>query len=801
MPRKPLGVLIVAAVVAACATDDPPVPTTVNVTPATVDFDAVGATQQLSATVLDQDGDPIAGANVTWSTASQQIAGVDDEGLVTSAGNGTTQVTARAGMASDQATVNVDQVPTDAAAASGDAQSGLAMSRLDEPLVVSVLDRLGNPIPDVAVTFSVTAGDGTVDPASTMTDDAGEASTQWTLGPALGDHEVVAEIAGFGDITFSATAVLGDPQDVTPQNDGQSATVNTTVATPPGVLVADAGGTPIEGVMVVFAVTSGGGSITGEDQTTGADGIATVGSWTLGTAAGDNTLSATVSGLDPVTITATGLADVATQIIAATTDPQVAAVGSEVADPPGVVLLDQFDNPVPGLQVDFAVVQGGGSVTGSPATSDDGGLAQLTAWQVGAAEGTNEVEASVASPALGPVTFTAEALMIGPPASVAAFDGDGQTGLTGAPINFPPAVQVLDANMLPVADAEVVFSVTGGGGMVTGETQMTDANGVATVGSWTIGAGANTLDATVTGGGIAGNPVMFDAMGISAAFDIEIRHLVAPTASQAAAFDAAEALWEQLLIGDTPGFDFTGSPISAGACGVDHPEISEVVDDLLIFAVLEPIDGPGSILGQAGPCFPVDDFTVIGVMRFDTDDLDDLEDDGLLDEVILHEMGHVLGYGIVIPGGTTAPWESMLQNPSLPDPPGEDTHFDGPLAIRTFDLVGGDTYVGGGKVPVENEQGGQGTRDSHWRESVFNTELMTGFINGGVPNPLSIVSAAAMGDMGYIFNLSAADAFVLPAALPGARASGTPIQLVDDVWRGPLYVVDAAGRIVRAVRR
>lgn len=797
MFRKLLGVLTVGALVVACPSDDPPVPTTVNVTPGNVDFDAVGATQQLSATVLDQDGDPIADANVSWSSGDQQIAGVDNTGLVMSAGNGTTQITAGAGDASGQATVNVAQVPTDAAAASGDAQSGLANSQLAAPLVVGVLDRLGNTVPDVPVTFSITGGGGTVDPASPTTNADGEASTEWTLGPALGANELEAEIAGFPNITFTATAILGDPEDVTAQDDGQTATVNTEVATPPGVLVADASGTPIEGVMVVFAVTSGGGSITGEDQTTGVDGIATVGSWMLGTAAGDNTLSATVSGLDPVTITATGVADVATQIVPATTDPQQAAVGTAVADPPGVVLLDQFDNPVAGLEVDFVVVMGGGTVTGSPATSDDDGLAQLAEWQLGAAEGTNEVEASVASPPLGPVTFTAEALMIGPPSSVAAFDGDGQTGLTGAPINFPPAVQVLDANMLPVPDAEVVFSVTGGGGSVTGETQMTNANGVATVGSWTLGAAANTLDATVTGMGITGNPVTFDATGMDPMFDIDLQHLVAPSASQAAAFDAAVARWENLLFGELDPVDFAGMPIPAGFCGVNHPEFAEAVDDLVIFSELAPIDGPGNVLGRAGPCFSRGNgLTIVGIMQFDTDDLTDLEMDGDLENVILHEMGHVLGFGVSL-----SVWDDILENPSFPGNAGVDTHFPGALAVKAFDLVGGDDYVAGDKVPVENEQGGQGTRDAHWRELLFQTELMTGFLNSGVNNPLSIVTIAAMGDLGYMFNLSGADSYVFPVAMANPLARGRLIPLGDDIWRGPLYIVGPDGRLTRATRR
>jgi hypothetical protein len=66
-------------------------------------------------------------------------------------------------------------------------------------------------------------------------------------------------------------------------------------------------------------------------------------------------------------------------------------------------------------------------------------------------------------------------------------------------------------------------------------------------------------------------------------------------------------------------------------------------------------------------------------------------------------------------------------------------------------------------VPVENT-GGPGTRDGHWRESVFGHELLTGFLSGA-SRPISRVTVAAFEDMGYVVDYEAADAFVLPTAL------------------------------------
>ena len=138
----------------------------------------------------------------------------------------------------------------------------------------------------------------------------------------------------------------------------------------------------------------------------------------------------------------------------------------------------------------------------------------------------------------------------------------------------------------------------------------------------------------------------------------------------------------------------------------------------------------------------------------------------------------------------------FLQNPSLPSSPGADTYFDGPIGIAAFDSLGGTSYLGN-KVPVENDAV-QGRADAHWRESVLGTELMTPFLNGGVANPLSRLTPASLWDMGYDVNLAASDSYVVPAA--PAVAGRFVIEMVDDIWDGPIYAVDAGGRIVYRVR-
>ena len=71
---------------------------------------------------------------------------------------------------------------------------------------------------------------------------------------------------------------------------------------------------------------------------------------------------------------------------------------------------------------------------------------------------------------------------------------------------------------------------------------------------------------------------------------------------------------------------------------------------LTIRSTLEEIDGVGGVLGSAGPEYiwsacPTISFS--GSMRFDIDDIASMEEEGTFEGVILHEMGHVIGFGYV----------------------------------------------------------------------------------------------------------------------------------------------------------
>lgn len=379
-------------------------------------------------------------------------------------------------------------------------------------------------------------------------------------------------------------------------------------------------------------------------------------------------------------------------------------------------------------------------------------------------------------------------------------EGAAQTGLVGFAPNVAPTVRVLDELGQGVGGAPVTFVVTAGGGSVSGGEQVTDPHGYARPGKWTLGPtpGVNALHATLDGASSAS--VTFNATGIQSGFDVELQYVTGISPEHEAVFEAAKQRWEELIIGDLPSVN---QWLPSNTCGT-HPELSGSVDDLKILVSVGTIDGVHGVLGQAGPCvvrgasggLPVagaNGLPVIGMMRFDVEDLNALAEDDQLESVILHEMGHVLGLNSIHWLGN-----GYLQNP-MPNSGSNDTHFSGTKAREAFLLVGGSDYSNGSTVPVENCVGipgcGAGTYNSHWREFALDNELMTGFVSPpGVSNPLSRVTVASLWDIGYVVNLDGADAYYNTFSnLLGLETAPQSKRLEELPYDGPIYVATDEG--------
>lgn len=563
-----------------------------------------------------------------------------------------------------------------------------------------------------------------------------------------------------------------------------TATVGSVVTPAPAVEVLASNGDPVPGVSVTFTVGAGSGAVQSAIVSTGSYGVATVGQWTLGTTAGQQRLTATVTGLPPVDFAVTVTAGGPTTIVpnANAPFPTSVQVGTAVTPRPSVKVTDAYANVVAGAAVVFSIQSGGGTITDRVATSDASGIATVGSWTVGIRPGTQTLRATLGEPAPNFTLDINANVVAGPPSQMVLAGGADQYARVNTVLPVPPSVQVLDSYSNPVIGGTVTFSPTGVSGSVTGGTATTDGLGVATLGSWTLGAteGVDSLYASASG--LPPLPIYARVVPI-AQFDIALRFLTPATTTQQAAFHRAVERWRDVVTGD-----LTDVPVStpANLCGLGEPALNELIDDVLIYVSLDSIDGPGGILGAAAPCVTrsSNGLPVIGFMHFDTADLAMLEANSRLEAVILHEMGHALGIGTL--------WTNfnLLSGAGTSDP-----FFTGASGRQGFHDVGGDAYVGN-PVPVEN-LGGSGTRDHHWRQSVLNTELMTGYtaLSAGARSPLSLVTIGSLEDLGYAITPWGYDVFTLGIGLrSGAATPGR--ELLEAPPPHDPVAIDDNGRII-----
>lgn len=234
-------------------------------------------------------------------------------------------------------------------------------------------------------------------------------------------------------------------------------------------------------------------------------------------------------------------------------------------------------------------------------------------------------------------------------------------------------------------------------------------------------------------------------------FDIVINYSGDP--QYRALFERAAARWQEVIVGDVQ--------------DINHYSRG-FIDDLVIDASITRIDGPGRVLGQAGPrdIRNADNIPLTGIMQFDVDDIGMMASKGILEDVILHEMGHVLGMIDLL-------WaRAGLVNGA---------NFIGENAVQQYRLITGDPSLNA--VPIETH-GGAGTAGSHWDEAVFGRELMTGYAENSPPMPLSAVTIGALDDYGYTVNYSAADPFTLSSL----QVSSSPLASAEPL---PLAVTSA----------
>lgn len=195
-----------------------------------------------------------------------------------------------------------------------------------------------------------------------------------------------------------------------------------------------------------------------------------------------------------------------------------------------------------------------------------------------------------------------------------------------------------------------------------------------------------------------------------------------------------------------------------------------------------------SIAGAGGPCVVrANGLPLLGTITLNKFRVPELSDQKL-DDLLQHEVGHVLGLGTVWGNDSRA---GLV----LGDTGSKDPIFVGPAALAAFDRIGGSAQFGGRRVPLELRVLG------HWRGDAFGGELMAPALMSNA-QPASAVTVAALRDIGWDVETEAYDDYALPEAsrtIPGVapRVAGTTREsLVGDVLL-PQIMMTAGGRVVR----
>ena len=250
-------------------------------------------------------------------------------------------------------------------------------------------------------------------------------------------------------------------------------------------------------------------------------------------------------------------------------------------------------------------------------------------------------------------------------------------------------------------------------------------------------------------------------------YNIELRYLDwTPTTAEETDFQAAVDRWESVMLEG-----FRDHPVTITQAEIDaFPEaagcapIDETVDELVVFVRRQELVGPLAmgavcVLDSDGHGLPLVSRLIVG---------EEILEGGGLEELRLGSLQHELGHAL---GLTPAAWnadfdgDGVLDRELLPGhtgtcPANSALTFAGPQAAAAYQALGGT-----GDVPMEPGPTATGQVDGsgcvHLSETTFGDALMSPFGDGAMP--VTSVTLGMLADMGYPVDMSAADAYVLPA--------------------------------------
>lgn len=385
-----IGVAVAALILACGVTEPRNVPRSLRLVGDSTRTGTVGAPLAAPFTVeLLGDGDrPVSGRAVHFAVADGAGSVRDTAVRTDASGQATTVVTlgqtagrqrfiaSYAGIASIEIRVAATAgAPATISTLGGDGQRDTVGRKLAFPFLTVVQDAYGNVVSDVAVAWSLIAGGGTLDSATSRTDSNGVARMGYTLGARARVDSVKVTTAGIpGGAQFTARGV---PPSVARldvlSGAGQTVTAGRAAATAPAVRAFGASGSPVVDAEVTFTPATGAAPIVAVADS---DGVARLTTWTVSTRAGADSLVAASGGVRAV-VPVTVVPGSAARLVVTTAPPDSVISGRPFARALAVAVADTFGNPIgsASANVTVGVAQGGGTLSGTTTVATTGGSA------------------------------------------------------------------------------------------------------------------------------------------------------------------------------------------------------------------------------------------------------------------------------------------------------------------------------------------------------------------------------------------------------------------------------------------
>ncbi len=347
------------------------------------------------------------------------------------------------------------------------------------------LDASGQPVTNAVVRWSL--------PDSAL-GSIGAEDGAFRAGERRGTARVVAELPNGVRDQAQVRVVPPPSQLLLVSGGGQSGTVGHPLAAPVVVEVRATDGVPVAGESVAFTA-SAGASVSAASVTTDSSGRAAT-TLTLGRTPGSYSVTATTGRLTPLSATATAAAGAPARASAQDGSGQMGRVGAAAPAPLTVRVADEFDNPVSGVVVTWAVTAGTGRVAQSTSTTGSDGTSAV-GYSFGTRPGAESVVATVTT-AAGPVTVAfALTAQVGLPETLRILGGASQVVSPGARL-APFSVGVFDAFGNAVPGTAIAWTVAAGEAALSAAHSVTDAAGqaasIATAGN---AAGTFTVTAAI----------------------------------------------------------------------------------------------------------------------------------------------------------------------------------------------------------------------------------------------------------------------------------------------------------------